>query len=75
MKREIVLHLDHHAKQTLLNALKNHKTIRKVEINRDSKKDLPSYHEEALILEDLMRQVTEEWNKALPSSSSSSSRL
>lgn len=74
MQREIVLHLDHHAKQILLNALKTHKTIRKVEINRDSKKNLPSYYDEALILEDLMRQVTEQWNKALPSSPSSPSR-
>ncbi len=71
MKREIVLHLDKHSKQILLNALKNHKTIRKVEINRNSKKDLPSYYDEALILEDIMKQVTEQWNKALPSSSSS----
>ncbi|MGA8944272.1 MAG: hypothetical protein WB502_16385 [Thermoactinomyces sp.] len=74
MKREIVLRLDHDAKQILLNALKNHKIIRKVEINRNSKKERPSYYDEALILEDLMSQVTRQWNKALPSSSSSPPR-
>ncbi|MBA4600807.1 hypothetical protein [Thermoactinomyces mirandus] len=74
MKREIVLQLDYQAKQILLNALKSHKTIRKVEINRNSKKNLPSYFDEALILEDLMSQVNEQWNKALPSSSSSQPR-
>lgn len=68
MKRKIVLQLDNDAKQILLNALKKHKTLRKVEFKRNPEKNCPSlYFDETKILEDLVNQVIEQWNQALPS--------
>ena len=68
MKRKIVLQLDNNAKQILLNALKKHKTLRKVELKRNPNQSCPSfYFDETKILEDLVNQVIEQWNQALPS--------